>query len=109
MGNHDRSGTAGRNGVEPNLEARQYLSRVTQELVKKNVLSILDLGALEMMCALYGQIRNTSQAGLEVQAATLTQLRLYQTEFGLTPASRSRITGQREGRQNKFRERGAGR
>lgn len=85
------------------VEAKQYWDRIVPVLLSKRVLSVADLEALEVMCALYGKIKKMIAAGVDISASTVTQLRLYQTEFGLTPASRNKINaGEDAGKANKF-------
>lgn len=75
------------------IEAKQYWDRIVPILRRKKVLSIADLEGLAVLCAMYGRVRKMLAAGVDISAATVTQLRLYQTEFGLTPASRNKIAG----------------
>ena len=79
------------------IEAKQYWDRIVPILRRKKVLSIADLEGLAVLCALYGRVCKMLAAGVDVSAATVTQLRLYQTEFGLTPASRNKIAGGDDG------------
>lgn len=68
-------------------------SRCTELLESTGVLTEGDLTALAHMCALHGEVVNLVRAGLTPTAADRTQLRLYLTEFGMTPASRSKAGG----------------
>lgn len=72
--------------------AKKYWDRIVPVLMAKKVLSEADLEALSVLCALYGKVRQAYTAGVDLSASLITQLRLYQTEFGLTPVSRSKIT-----------------
>lgn len=72
------------------IEAKEYWGRVTVALQERGILSELDLEALEVLCVLYGRMRAMATAGVDVNCALVTQLRLYQTEFGLTPYARSK-------------------
>lgn len=85
------------------VRAKAYWDRITPVLFEKRVLSVADLEALEVLCILYGKVRQAVEAGVDVNAATVTQLRLYQTEFGMTPVSRQKIRAGDDGSKgNKF-------
>lgn len=64
--------------------------RLTAVLGSVRVLSEGDRTALGHLCNLHGRCVRLWRAGEAPTAAELTQLRLYFTEFGLTPASRSK-------------------
>jgi len=90
-----------------NVQGRDYWERIVPILIKKRVLTIADLESLEILCVLYGKVMQAVSAGVDVNASSVTQLRLYQTEFGLTPASRAKIkAGDDGGKGNKFTQRG---
>ena len=61
-------------------------------LTAQRVLAASDLYALVQTAALTGRIQEMYRAGEAPKAAELTQLRLLYAEFGLTPASRTRVT-----------------
>lgn len=85
------------------LFGRQYWERITPLLLDKRILTQADLESLEVMCILYHKIRQSVAAGVDLNAASITQLRLYQTEFGLTPASRAKLKAGDDGSKgNKF-------
>lgn len=87
--------------------AREYWVRIVPVLMAKKVLSEADLEALTVLCALYGKVRQAYSAGVELSASIITQLRLYQTEFGLTPVSRSKIAKSGDdGKANRFGKNG---
>jgi len=73
------------------IRAKQYWDRIVPILLGKRVLTIADLESLEVACVMYGKIRQCAEAGMDINAAQVTQFRLFQTEFGLTPASRAKI------------------
>lgn len=64
--------------------------RVVRIMGAVGVLSEADATVLGHYCNLHGRMVAEMD---EVTAAMLTQFRLYATEFGLTPASRSRVGG----------------
>lgn len=71
-------------------EAAAEWRRVTELLAPTRVLTVADLTILGHFCNLHAACVKQYRASLRPTAADLTQLRLYATEFGLTPASRSR-------------------
>lgn len=76
------------------VHAMKEWKRIVPILQRKRVLSEADLSALAMMCMLHGKIVKASIGGVEVHAADTAQLRLYLSEFGLTPAARTRVAAQ---------------
>ena len=93
--------------VSLNTHGVAYWNRIVPILLEKRVLSVADLETLEVMCLLYGKIRQQALAQVDVNASSVTQLRMYQTEFGLSPASRNKIAkGDDAGESNKFTRNG---
>lgn len=89
------------------VHAKSYFQRIVPLLMAKRVLTQVDEEALHIMCMAYGKIRQAAEAGADLNASLLAQLRLYQTEFGLTPASRAKITkGPDGGKGNAFGKNG---
>lgn len=74
------------------IRAKNYWDRIAPILITKKVLSVADLEALETMCVLYGRVRQMAEASVDINSSLVTQLRLYQAEFGLTPVSRTKVT-----------------
>lgn len=60
-------------------------------LFEQRILTVVDKFALWHLCDLYGEIVEDRLNGFEVSASACTQLRLWFSEFGLTPASRGRV------------------
>ena len=89
-----------------NTWAAEYWERIVPPLIEQGVLSVADLEALEILCTLYGRVREYALAGTDVSAAVLSQLRLYQSEFGLTPASKQRVKVTGKEIKNRFSRNG---
>lgn len=90
------------------VRAKGYWDRIVPILISKRVLSVADLEALEVMCSLYGKVRQMVEAGVDISSALVTQLRLYQAEFGLTPVSRTKIAqGSDKPKNNPFANNGS--
>lgn len=93
--------------ISLNNHGVEYWDRIVPVLLEKRVLSVADLETLEIMCLLYGKIRQQALAQVDVSGSLITQLRLYQTEFGLSPSSRNKIAkGDDAGKGNKFTRNG---
>jgi len=60
-------------------------------LFAQKVLSTVDIHALGHLCQLHGKIVDDYSRRLAPTAAELSQLRMYFSEFGLTPSSRTRV------------------
>ncbi len=71
-------------------EACDEWRRVTDLLVPVQVFTEGDVTALGHLCNLHAELVLLYRARKSPTAAQLTQLRLYLTEFGLTPASRTK-------------------
>ena len=72
-------------------------------LSESKVLTEGDLTQLAHACQLHGQIVNDYRKGLAVTAADRAQLRTAYSEFGLTPASRTRVkAGEKSREDNRF-------
>lgn len=94
-----------------NADAKREWKRITKELEKMNLVSEFDRSALAAYCQAYGTwveaergikqdgMISITPNGLPVQSAwvqiknkALEQLHKYSTEFGFTPASRSKVS-----------------
>lgn len=74
-----------------------------RQLVDARVLQVVDLYALEHLCATWQMIRKKIKAEMEITAAENTALKSLFSEFGMTPASRSKVkSGGEKKPGNKF-------
>ena len=71
--------------------AKDEWGRLVPLLESEAILTEADLSMLVVLCNLFGQVMRIWDAGSSPQSAQLTQLRLLYQEFGLTPASRTRV------------------
>ena len=66
--------------------------RIRDVLESQRVLTQADLTTLGHLCNLHGKCVEKWRLGSQPTAAELTQLRMFYVEFGLTPASRSKVS-----------------
>lgn len=81
------------------MEARREWKRVVDELVHLGILRTIQFSVLAHYCKLHAR-----SALSKPSAADLTQLRLYATEFGMTPASLSKAGSGRKSGLNDFED-----
>lgn len=80
---------------------------IGRQLVAARVLQVVDLYALEHLCATWQMIRKKIKAEMEVTAAENTALKSLFSEFGMTPASRKKVaSGDAKPKGNKFKNAG---
>ena len=106
-------------------EARREWRRVSRELLDKNLLQVVDRAALAAYCQCWARWveaeQKMAQPGFQMMEATdkgyqyvspwlgvanqsLKQMKAFLTEFGLTPASRTRIQVPEQGPADDFDE-----
>ena len=79
--------------------------RLRDVLEGQRVLTEADLTALGHLCNLHGKCVEKWRLGSQPTAAELTQLRMFYVEFGLTPASRAKVSSAGEAKgKNAFAE-----
>lgn len=77
------------------------------QLVAAKVLQTVDLYSLEQLCVAWQSFRKKAKAGMECTAADNTALKALFSEFGMTPASRRKVTaGEKEKKGNPFANNG---
>ena len=74
------------------IDARKEWDRLSALLRSTRVLTEGDLTTLGHLCNLHAACVAQYRANIHPHAATLTQLRLFLAEFGLSPASRSKAS-----------------
>lgn len=89
-------------------EAVKEWRHVTELLIPVRVFTEGDITALGHLCNLHAECVALYRLSKSPTGAQLTQLRLYLTEFGLTPASRSRAGTVASGMRSPFSEFKAG-
>jgi phage terminase small subunit len=63
--------------------ANKYWKRIVPELIDAGVLTTMNLEGVEVLCLLYGNIKQASMAHMPVNAAVITQFRLLAADFGV--------------------------
>jgi phage terminase small subunit len=77
------------------------------QLVAARVLQVVDLYSLEQLCFAWQCFRKKAKADMESTAAETTALKALFSEFGMTPASRSKVaSGGEKPKGNKFADNG---
>jgi len=88
-------------------DAKKLWFELAGPLFAQRVLSDVDVHALSHLCQLHGQIVDGYRRQVPPTAAELSQLRMYFSEFGATPSSRSRIGTTGNGKkENRFSSNG---
>lgn len=86
-----------------NVDGREMWHNLGNQLVKAGVLQVVDLYALEQLCASWQMIRKKVKAEMEITAAENNAMKAQFSEFGMTPASRSKVTsGGEKKKRNRF-------
>lgn len=73
--------------------SKDLWNEVAPILFAQRILTIADTHALGHLCQLHGEVLDCYKRKVPVSASALTQLRQYFSEFGMTPASRSKVAG----------------
>ena len=90
-----------------NEDAKKLWFELAGPLFAQRVLSDVDIHALGHLCQMHGRIVDDYRRRVVPSAADLSQLRMYFSEFGATPSSRTRIgtTGNAK-KENRFNSNG---
>lgn len=72
-------------------EAQKEWDRIIGFVVNNRIAGLESLSLLCTYCNIHAQIVEREILGAPIEAATITQYRLLASEFGLTPAGRSRL------------------
>jgi len=86
-----------------NSDGAEMWRRLGDQLVSARVMQVVDLFSLEQLCYAWQCFRKKAKAEMEATAAETTALKSLFSEFGMTPASRAKVTssGEKE-KGNKF-------
>jgi phage terminase small subunit len=91
-----------------NPDGKALWGEIAPMLFGQKVLTKADLAAMTHLCQQHGLIVTSYKAGIPPTASDLAQLRLYFSEFGLTPSSRTRVPHGEKPQGNRFGKNGAG-
>lgn len=87
----------------PNAHAVKEWDRLAKILIANKLLTEADLATLGHMCALHGKIVQLYAAGEAPTASMAGTLRVMQSDFGLSPVARGKVSaGGEEKKGNKF-------
>lgn len=86
-----------------NVDGAEMWNNLGPQLVSARVLQTVDLYSLEQLCFAWQCFRKKAKADMEATAAELTALKALFSEFGMTPASRRKVSsGGDKAPENKF-------
>lgn len=86
-----------------NADGAEMWNNMGRQLVAARVLQVVDLFSLEQLCFQWQCFRRKAKAEMEPTAAETTALKALFSEFGMTPASRAKVSaGQEKSKGNKF-------
>lgn len=86
-----------------NPDGVEMWNNLGPQLVRARVLQVVDLYSLEQLCFSWQRFRQKAKAGMELTAAEDTALKALFSEFGMTPASRRKVSsGAERPKGNKF-------
>lgn len=86
-----------------NTDGVEMWDSLGKQLVAARVLQVVDLFSLEQLCFAWQCFRKKAKAEMEATAAETTALKSLFSEFGMTPASRSKVaSGGEKPKGNKF-------
>ena len=74
-----------------NIDGVEMWNNLGRQLVSAKVLQVVDLYSLEQLCVAWQMFRKKAKAEMETTAAENTALKALFSEFGMTPASRSKV------------------
>lgn len=90
-----------------NLDGVDMWEKLGPQLVASKVLQVVDLYALEQLCCSWQRFRAKMKAGMEPTAAEDNAMKSLFAEFGMTPASRAKVTSSSDKKPaNKFANNG---
>jgi len=75
-----------------NPDGAEMWDRLGPQLVSARVLQVVDLFSLEQLCFAWQRFRQKAKCGMELTASEDTALKGLFSEFGMTPASRRKVT-----------------
>lgn len=90
-----------------NTDGAEMWNNLGKQLVSAKVLQTVDLYSLEQLCVAWQMFRKKAKADMESTAAENTALKALFSEFGMTPASRSKVSsGSPKAKGNSFASNG---
>ncbi|MFC0677516.1 hypothetical protein ACFFGH_06585 [Lysobacter korlensis] len=90
-----------------NVDGAEMWNRLGPQLVMARVLQVVDLYALEQLCYAWERFRKKAKAGMDITAAEDTALKALFSEFGMTAASRRKVSsGEEKKSGNRFARNG---
>lgn len=85
------------------VDGAEMWNNLGPQLVNNKILQVVDLYPLEQLCVAWQMFRKKAKAEMEVTASEHQALKALFSEFGMTPASRSKVvSGGDKKANNKF-------
>lgn len=75
-----------------NPDGAQMWANLGRQLVQARVLQVVDMYSLEQLCFAWQRFRQKAKAGMELTASEDQSLKALFSEFGMTPASRRKVS-----------------
>lgn len=75
-----------------NLDGSEMWNKLGPQLVASKVLQVVDLYVLEQLCYSWQRFRQKARAAIDLTAAEDNAMKSLFAEFGMTPASRCKVT-----------------
>ena len=86
-----------------NPDGAQMWANLGRQLVQARVLQVVDMYSLEQLCFAWQRFRQKAKAGMELTASEDQSLKALFSEFGMTPASRRKVSsGAEKPKSNAF-------
>lgn len=90
-----------------NIDGARMWNDLGPQLVAVKVLQVVDLYILEQLCFAWQRFRQKAKAGADITAAENNAMKALFSEFGMTPASRSKVhAGEKKPKGNAFSSNG---
>lgn len=79
-------------------DGAEMWNKLGRQLMAARVLQVVDLYPLEQLCFMWQCFRRKAKANMEPTAAESNAMKAIFSEFGMTPASRSKVTSKADGK-----------
>lgn len=88
--------------IHLNIDGAEMWNSLGRQLVAARVLQTVDLYCLEQLCVTWQMFRKKAKAEMELTSAEAMAMKALFSEFGMTPASRNKVTSGEKPKGNSF-------